>query len=139
MAANFTSPMPAHLEVPLLPSPPATLSPAAVAAERALLEALARSGDGEDLRAQALVELMALEVACGDELAFERIRHELGAAVLPEGVGALFRARVACGLVHFGRAAAARRWVRVGAPGLDAAILRAWLLEYDRRLGPDDR
>jgi len=131
--------MPAPLEVPLLPSAPETLSPAAAAAERALLESLARSGEGEDLRAQALVELMALEAACGDELAFERIRHELGAIVLPTAVGVLFRARVACGLVHFGRAAAARRWVRGTGPGIDGAAVRAWLLEFDRRLDPDDR
>lgn len=127
------------LEVPFLPSPPETLSPAAAAGERALLESLARNGEGEDLRAQALVELMALEAACGDELAFERIRHELGAVVLPAGVGALFRARVAYGLARFGRAAAARRWVRAPAPGVDGETVRTWLLELDRRLDPDGR
>lgn len=131
--------MPAHLEVPPLPSPPRTLSPAAAAGERALLESLARSGEGEDLRAQALVELMALEVACGDELAFERIRHELGAIALPAAVRALFRARVACGLARFGRAAAAERWVRGNGPGVDGATVRAWLIEFDRRLDPADR
>lgn len=131
--------MPAFLEIPVSPAASDALPPAAATAERALLESLARHGDGEDLRAQALVELMALEVSCGDELAFERIRHELTAAPLPAAVASLFRARVACGLVRFGRAAAAQRWVRGAGPEADGDTVRSWLLEFDRRVDPSGR
>jgi hypothetical protein len=135
----FTPAMPAFLEIPVPPAACDALPPAAAAAERALLESLARHGEGEDLRAQALVELMALEVSCGDELAFERIRHELAAAPLSAAVTSLFRARVAWGLARFGRAAAARRWVRGAATGADGDTIRSWLLEFDRRLDPAGR
>lgn len=103
--------MPALLDLPL----PAlvhdeTLSPQAAAVERAVLESLARTGARVEVRAQALVDLMALEAACGDELAFERIRHELLALDLPAVVVPAFRVQVTWGLVRFGRLAAARRW-----------------------------
>ena len=126
MASLLELPLPALL----LDAP----SPAAAAAARALLGSLARSAEGADLRSQALVELMALEVACGDELAFERIRHELALTTLPPAGAVRFRARVACGLARFGRAAAARRWVRGAALGAEGAALGDWLLELDRRL-----
>lgn len=125
--------MPSLLELPL-PSDHLDVPSSAAAAERALLESLARSAEGADLRAQALVELMALEVACGDELAFERLRHELAQTSLPAAVTTLFHARVACGLARFGRVAAARRWVSGAARIADRAALSAWLLELDRRL-----
>ncbi|HET7040551.1 MAG TPA: hypothetical protein VFI13_00970 [Gemmatimonadales bacterium] len=118
------------LEAPPLPD---------LSAERALLGSLARTAEREDVRAQALVELMALEGACGDELAFERLRHELAALPLPAAVATLFRARVAWGLARFGRSAAARRWERGAARDADADQVRAWLLEFDRRAGPADR
>ncbi|MEO6066599.1 MAG: hypothetical protein ABJB33_04565 [Gemmatimonadota bacterium] len=86
-----------------------TLSAAAVAAERAVLDSLARTGDGAAVRTQALVELMSLEATCGDELAFERLRHELLDLELPEPVATLYRVQVTWGLVRFGRLAAARR------------------------------
>lgn len=87
-----------------------TLSPQAAAVERVLLERLARTGDRLEVRAQALVDLMALEATCGDELAFLRIRHELFACDLPAAVATPFRVQVTWGLVRFGRIAAARRW-----------------------------
>jgi len=112
---------------------------AVAAAERALLSSIARTADGPELRAQALVELMALEASCGDELAFERLRHELVATELAPPVEALFRARVAWGLARFGRLEAARRWARIAALSSDGADLRDWLLELDRLLALDGR
>lgn len=111
---NLTLTMTALLELPL-PSVvrDETLSAAAVAAERAVLEHLARAGEGAEVRAQAMVELMALEATCGDELAFERIRQELLSLDLPAAVATLYRVQVAWGLVRFGRVGAARRWVRL--------------------------
>ena len=105
--------MPALLDLPL-PSvvQDETLTPAAVAAERAALEHLVRTGDGAEVRTEALVGLMALEAAVGDELAFERFRHELLDRDLSPAVARLFKAQVAWGLVRFGRLGAARRWVR---------------------------
>jgi len=126
--------MPLLLELPIperLPDPP---SAAALASARSLLESLARSAEGADLRSQALVELMALEVTCGDELAFERLRHELAATTLPGPVATLFHARVAWGLVRFGRAVAARRSARGASDAATGESLREWLLEFDRRL-----
>jgi hypothetical protein len=87
-----------------------TLSPQAVAVERASLERLVRTGERVEIRTQALVDLMALEAACGDELAFERIRHELLALELPAVVAPSFGVQVTWGLIRFGRLAAARRW-----------------------------
>lgn len=105
--------MSALLELPL-PSvvQDETLTPAAVASERAALEQLARAGEAGDVRHEALVGLMALEAACGDELAFERLRQELQGRELAPAVASLYRAQVAWGLVRFGRVGAARRWVR---------------------------
>lgn len=94
-----------------------TLSPAAVAAERVVLERLIRTGDPVGVRTEALVELMALEAVSGDELGFERIRQELLGLELPEPAATLFRVQVTWGLVRFGRLAAARRWEwRAGHP-----------------------
>lgn len=90
-----------------------TLTPAAVASERAALEHVARSGPSADARAEALVGLMALEAVVGDELAFERLRHELLGRELSPVVATTYRVQVAWGLVRFGRLGAARRWVRV--------------------------
>lgn len=131
---------PALLDLPL-PSLDVdeTLTPAVAAAERAMLSSIARTADGAELRAQALVELMALEASCGDELAFERLRHELVATDLAPPVEALFRARVAWGLARFGRLEAARRWVRIAARSSRGADLRDWLLELDRLLALDGR
>jgi hypothetical protein len=112
---------------------------AVAAAERALLSSIARTADGPELRAQALVELMALEASCGDELAFERLRHELVATELAPPVEALFRARVAWGLARFGRLDAARRWARIAALSAEGAELHDWLLELDRLLALDGR
>jgi voltage-gated potassium channel Kch len=105
--------MSALLELPL-PSvvQDETLTFAAVASERAALEHLARTGTGADVRAEALVGLMALEAAVGDELSFERLRHELLGRELSPSVATLYRVQVAWGLVRFGRVGAARRWVR---------------------------
>ena len=89
-----------------------TSSSAAVAAERAVLDSLARTGVGAEVRTQALVELMSLEAVCGDELAFERLRHELIDLELPEPLATLYRVQVTWGLVRFGRLAAARRSAR---------------------------
>src|SRR6478609_10836913 len=126
---------PALLDLPT-PSLDADEAPTAAvaAAERAMLSSIARTADGEELRAQALVELMALEASCGDELAFERLRHELVATELPPAVEALFSARVAWGLVRFGRLAAARRWARIATLTSQGADLRDRLLELDRLL-----
>lgn len=81
-----------------------------------MLVQLARSGESRELRWQALIDLMALEAACGDELAFERLRHELSTGELPGPLATLFRVQVTWGLVRFERLAAARRWAWVGAP-----------------------
>ena len=78
-----------------------------------MLEHLARTGPNADARAEALVGLMALEAAVGDELAFERLRQELLGRELSPLVATLYRAQVTWGLVRFGRVGAARRWVRV--------------------------
>ena len=106
--------MSALLELPL-PSvvQDETLTPAAAASERAVLEHLVRTAAGADARAEALVGLMALEAAVGDELAFERLRQELQGRELSRSVATLYRVQVAWGLVRFGRVGAARRWVRV--------------------------
>ena len=117
-AGNLTFRMSAILELPL-PSvvQDETLTPAAVASERSALEHLARTGKHADARAEALVGLMALEAAVGDEIAFERLRQELRGRELSDPVATLYRVQVAWGLVRFGRVGAARRWVRVsGAP-----------------------
>jgi hypothetical protein len=130
---------PALLDPPL-PSLDVDGTPTAlVAAERAMLSSIARTADGAELRAQALVELMALEASCGDELAFERLRHELLATDLAPPVEALFRARVAWGLARFGRLDAARRWARIAARSSHGPDLRDWLLELDRLLALDGR
>lgn len=112
-AGNLTLRMSALLELPL-PSvvQDETLTPAAVASERAALEHLARTATGTEARAEALVGLMALEAAVGDELAFERLRHELQGRELAPAVAMVYRVQVAWGLVRFGRVGAARRWVR---------------------------
>ena len=109
--------MSALLELPL-PSlvQDETLTPAAAALEREALERLARTGQGADVRTEALVGLMALEAALGDELAFERLRQELGDRELSPAVMTLYRAQVAWGLVRFGRLGAARRWVGAADP-----------------------
>jgi hypothetical protein len=112
---------------------------ATVAAERALLASVARTAEAAELRIQALVELMALEAGCGDELAFERLRHELADTPLPAPIATLFQARVAWGLARFGRVEAARRWARSAARGAQGAPLRDWLVEFDRRLPADGR
>jgi len=112
---------------------------ATVAAERALLASVARTAEASELRIQALVELMALEATCGDELAFERLRHELSDTPLPAPIATLFRARVAWGLARFGRLDAARRWARSAARGAEGASLRDWLVEFDRLLPIDGR
>ena len=106
--------MSALLELPL-PSvvQDETLTPAAAASERAALELVARTGANPETRAEALVGLMALEAAVGDELAFERLRQELQGRELSRAVATLYRVQVAWGLVRFGRVGAARRWVRV--------------------------
>lgn len=93
-----------------------TLSRHAAAVERAVLESLARTGARLEVRTQALVDLMALEAACGDELAFLRIRHELFGLDLPPAVVTPFRVQVTWGLVRFGRLAAARRWAQHSTP-----------------------
>ena len=105
--------MPALLDLPL----PAlvqdeTLTPDAIRAERVALERQVRDGHDADTRAEALVGLMALEALTGDELAFERLRHELTERDLPPALARLYRVQVAWGLVRFGRIGAARRWVR---------------------------
>lgn len=114
---NLTLRMTALLELPL-PSvvQDETLTPAAVASERAMLEHVARSGRTAEARTEALVGLMALEAACGDELAFERLRHELLDRELAPSVAALYRVQVTWGLVRFGRVGAARRWARASDP-----------------------
>ena len=112
---------------------------ATVAAERALLTSVARTAEAAELRAQALVELMALEATCGDELAFERLRHELADTPLPAPIATIFRTRVAWGLARFGRLEAARRWARSAARGAEGATLRDWLVEFDRLLPTDGR
>jgi hypothetical protein len=132
--------MTALLELPLpTVAPDATSDDVTVAAERALLGSLARTAETPEVRAQALVELMALEAACGDELAFERLRHELTDTPLAPAVTTLFRARVAWGLARFGRIEAARKWVRSAAQGAEGESLRDWLLEFDRLLPSDGR
>ena len=105
--------MPALLDLPL-PSvvQDETLTPAAVAVERSTLEQLARTGASVEQRTEALVGLMALEAAVGDELGFERLRQELEGRDLPAAVATLYKVQVAWGLVRFGRLDAARRWVR---------------------------
>lgn len=105
--------MSALLELPL-PSvvQDETLTPAAAASERSALEHLARTGKSPEQRAEALVGLMGLEAAVGDELAFERLRQELQGRELAPSVATLYRVQVAWGLVRFGRVGAARRWVR---------------------------
>jgi hypothetical protein len=127
--------MPALLDVPL-PSAPAERSPAEgdLATERALLESLARTADRAAFRWQALVELMALEAAAGNEVAFTRIRQELAASPLPAPVATLYQARTAWGLARFGRFAAASRCARGALHDADAAQVREWLLELDREL-----
>ena len=102
--------------------------------ERAALERLARSAATRELRLQALVELMAVEIAAGDELGFERLRHELTAIPLPPAIATLFQARVSWGLAAFGRTAAAARARRTVEAERDADAVRAWLLELDRLL-----
>lgn len=138
--ANLTAMTLALLDLPLssteLDEAP---TPAVAAAERALLSSIARTADGAAVRAQALVELMALEASCGDELSFERLRHELVDTELAPPVEALFRARVAWGLARFGRIDAARRWARIAARSAEEADLREWLIALDRLLGPDGR
>ena len=110
---NLTLRMSALLELPL-PSvvQDETLTSAAVASERMELERIARTAPTSEGRAEAMVGLMALEAACGDELAFERLRHELVERDLAPSVATLYRVQVAWGLVRFGRVGAARRWVR---------------------------
>lgn len=132
--------MPALLDLPL-PAlvPDETPGAALAAAERVLLESLARTADGAELRSQALVELMALEVTCGDELSFERLRHELAGLELTPPVETLYRARVAWGLARFGRSGAARRWIEDVWRGAQGNQLREWLLELDRLLDRDGR
>ena len=132
--------MPALLDLPLPALVPDEIpSPALAAAERLLLESLARNGDGPELRSQALVELMALEVTCGNELSFERLRHELAGLELTAPVETLYRARVAWGLARFGRSGAAYRWVQNAWRGAQGNELREWLLEFDRLLDLDGR
>ncbi len=132
--------MTALLELPLpTPAPDASPDDIVVAAERALLGSVARTAEDPEVRAQALVELMALEASCGDELAFERLRHELADTPLAPAVATLFRARVAWGLARFGRVEAARRWVRSASRGVQGESLRDWLLEFDRLLPIDGR
>ncbi len=109
MSALLDHPLPALV-------PDETLLPPAAAAERVLLERLARTGDRVEVRTHALVDLMALEAVCGDELAFERIRHELLGLELPATVVTPFRVQVTWGLVRFGRLAAARRWAMHSEP-----------------------
>jgi hypothetical protein len=132
--------MNALLELPL-PALHAADTPdeATVAAERALLTSVARTAEAAELRAQALVELMALEATCGDELAFERLRHELADTPLPAPIATIFRTRVAWGLARFGRLEAARRWARSAARGAEGTTLRDWLVEFDRLLPTDGR
>jgi len=130
--------MTALLELPLPTfAADAPLDDIVVAAERALLDSIARTAESAEVRAQALVELMALEVVCGDELAFERLRHELVETPLAPAIATLFRARVAWGLARFGRIEAARKWIRSAARGAQGETLRDWLLEFDRLLPTD--
>lgn len=102
--------------------------------ERAALESLARCAATRELRLQALVELMALEIAAGDELGFERLRQELAATPLPPAITTLFHARLSWGLAVFGRPVAAARARRAAEAKRDAGEVRAWLLELDRQL-----
>jgi len=132
--------MPALLD---LPSPPAhaELRPdeGSLATERALLESLARTAERPAFRQQALVELMALEAAAGNEVAFTRIRHELAASPLPAPVATLYQARTAWGLARFGRFSAASRWARGALLDADTVQVREWLLELDRELDRSPR
>jgi hypothetical protein len=127
--------MPALLDLPL-PSASAELTPAEgdLAVERALLEALARTAERPAFRLQALVELMALEAATGNEVAFTRIRDELAAIPLPAPVSTLYQARTAWGLARFGRFTSASRWARGARLAAGTAQVREWLLELDREL-----
>jgi hypothetical protein len=132
--------MPALLDLPL-PSAPAETRPAEgdLATERALLEALARTAERPAFRLQALVELMALEAAAGNEVAFTRIRHELAESPLPAPVATLYQARTAWGLARFGRYSAASRAARGALLDADTAQVREWLLELDRELDRSPR
>lgn len=114
-------------------------SPLPLGPERAALESLARCAATRELRVQALVELMALEIAAGDELGFERLRQELAAIPLPSAIATLFHTRVSWGLARFGRPAAAARARRTVETGGDAGEVRAWLLELDRQLDHTSR
>lgn len=132
--------MPALLDLPQLSAPAESHAPAGdLATERALLESLARSAERPAFRLQALVELMALEAAAGNEVAFTRIRHELAETPLPAPVATLYQARSAWGLARFGRFAAASRWARGALLDADTAQVREWLLELDRELDPAPR
>jgi hypothetical protein len=132
--------MPALLDLPR-PSAPAESLPAEgdLATERALLESLARTAERPAFRLQALVELMALEAAAGNEVAFTRIRHELAQSSLPAPVATLYQARTAWGLARFGRYSAASRCARGALLDADTAQVREWLLELDRELDSSAR
>lgn len=103
--------------------------------EQLLLESLAATAETPEVRAQAMVELMALAIGRGDELAFARLRRELATGVLPPAIATLFRARVAWGLVAFGHAEAAERWLQRTKAPRSADLVEAWLVEFDRRVG----
>lgn len=88
------------------------------------------------VRTNAILELMELESAVGDRMAFERRRAEAEKAEgrMPPSMLADFRFKAAVGLARFGQRGRARQLLTAGLELAEGHRLNAWYFRFERVL-----
>jgi tetratricopeptide (TPR) repeat protein len=88
------------------------------------------------VRTNAMLELMAMEAATGDRIAFQRRRAEVEGLVerMPPSMLADFHYKAGVGLARFGQLARARALLKAGLAHSEAHRLNAWYFRFDRTL-----
>jgi tetratricopeptide (TPR) repeat protein len=88
------------------------------------------------VRTNAMLELMAMEAATGDRMAFQRRRGEVEGLVerMPPSMLADFHYKAGVALARFGQLGRARALLKAGMTHSESHRLNAWYFRFDRTL-----
>jgi hypothetical protein len=88
------------------------------------------------VRTNAMLELMAMESATGDRMAFQRRRAEVEEVVgrMPPSMLADYHYKTGVGLARFGQTGRARALLKAGLALSESHRLNAWYFRFDRTL-----
>jgi hypothetical protein len=108
----------------------------AYASARLAFEIVASSNTSFIVRTNAVLELMDLESAAGNRMAFERRRAEAEGSRerMPPSMVADFRFKAGVGMARFGRHKRAREFLTAGLQVSEEHRLNVWYFRFEREL-----